>query len=441
MSQEKEIQRLTVEAEEYVVSMAILSPKAIDRMSALCKPWQFFDKSLGELWELLILLRESEDGVSVEKLRGEMVKRGVMERIGGVASFAKLLSKAPNPAHADYYAWEIVRYWGIRTVRLAAVQLLDSLDSSMVDPQAAVLEFQAKVDGVSSSQDAGFRHIREVAEKIVEKDGSVESDIAVSNSKITTGILGLDYVIDKLQPGKLYLLGGRTGKGKTALAANMASAAALSKKSVWFVSLEMGSEEIVQRILSSTSRVSANAWRRKLKGEEIDRVSGQIEVFRDSNLWFTEKGESFRTLKAKARLAKSLYGLDLIVIDNLQLIKPMNYRDPKHERMKALTEAFKNNFAKELGVAVLLLAQLSIEAEGDARPDNTCWADSKRIIDDADAAMILHRYEENNKEKTELLITKNRGGVNEAVIDLKWDGEYQSFEWIDPVSSEEQSGY
>jgi replicative DNA helicase len=443
MSQEKDKSKLTVEAEEFVISMAMISPRAIDRMSVICKPWQFLDKALSEVWELLINLRESEDGVSVEKLRSEMIKRGTMDRLGGLAKFAQLITKSPNPAHCDYYAGEVVRYWGVRTIHSAALQLLDSLQSPTVDPQSVILEFQAKVDGVASANDAGLRHICEVSEGIMERDSTADAETGTASRKTTTGFQKLDYYIDQLQPGKLYLLGGRTGRGKTALAANIASAAALSNKSVWFVSLEMGSDEIVQRILTSTGRISSNAWRRKLDEGERGKVAGQIEKFRGTNLWFTEKGESFRSLKAKARLAKSLYGLDLVIIDNLQLIKAMNYRDPKHERMKALTEAFKNNFAKELGVAVLLLAQLAVDAE-EGIPDNTSWADSKRIVDDADVAMILHRYTEKTKvgdgkdievEKTDLILTKNRAGQC-GNVSLEWDPEFQNLTEV-----KERSGF
>lgn len=423
MKAEEERIKLTIEAEEYVVSMAMLSPKSIDRMSAICQPFHFFDKPIAEMWQLLIDLRGAADGISVEKIRSEMIKRGIFDRIGGIASFAKLLNTAPNPAHSDYYAGEVVRYWGLRTVSAAAIQLLDALDSNMADPEAVVQEFQAKVDGVTSSKDAGFQHFKDVSNAIVAADDKQDETSETPVNGIGSGIPTLDSFIGQFRPGKLYLLGGRTGKGKTALAANIATSAALSNKSVWFVSLEMQADEIVQRILSSQANMDAATWKYKLTSEERDKVIEQAERFSKTSFWFTDKSESFRSLKAKARLAKALFGLDLIVIDNLQLIKPMNYRDPKHERMKALTEAFKNNFAKELGVAVLLLAQLSVDAEGDTEPDNTSWADSKRIVDDADAAMILHRP---SGADSKLILTKNRSGEL-GVIELLWNGSRQKF--------------
>jgi replicative DNA helicase len=98
------------------------------------------------------------------------------------------------------------------------------------------------------------------------------------------------------------------------------------------------------------------------------------------------------TIRAKIRLLQSLSGLDLVVIDNLQLIRPMDYRLPKHQQLKQLTEAFKK-MAKDLDVAIVMLCQLAVDAEPtkdgkNKEPDNTSWADSKRIVDDADVAYL-----------------------------------------------------
>lgn len=423
--------RLCREAEEYVVSMGLVSPESIDRMSSICHPKDFMDVSLGDVWSLMVDLKNSEEGLSDKRLVTELSKRKMLERVGGAAEIGRLAIKAPNAAHADYYACEVVRFADIRRIRVAAEKLLDDVSNIEVDPQKVVLSFQASVDGVGTSKDADFHRVVDVTNEIVSRvnPGSSAQSEPVPQG-VTTGMPTLDGFIKLLRPGKLYLIGGRTGKGKTALAANIATQIAIGGKSVWFSSLEMTNHEVVERIMSSECNISMKSWSGKLDKAELERVSVFQNALNELRFWVTDKSESFSTIRAKARLRKSLDGLDVLVIDNLQLIKSLDYRLPKHERMKAMTEALKL-FAKDLNVAILLLAQLDVNAEDDeSDPSNKNWADSKRIVDDADVAMILHRPRtkkaQGQIEFARLIITKNRAGVL-GEVNLEWDGDKQKF--------------
>jgi replicative DNA helicase len=419
---------LVREAEEFVVSIALQDTRLIDRMSAKVGAKSFLDETLANIWQLIVDVRDSGQPATTQTVLSECVKRNYIQDLGGRAAFANLVQKAPNTAHADYYSEEVARFSEIRTLRQSAQQLLYGLGESQVDPQKALQQFEARVDGIGSSKDGGFVSLSESVSKIVDKHQQMATEQTDPKKlRISTGLPTLDETMGGFVPGKLYLIGGRTGMGKTAIAVNMALAAARQKKSVWFCSLEMEAKEITQRVLSANLEIEYQTWRNRLSEQEIAIVQQWREMTaRKLQFWITDRSESFTTLKAKTRLRKSLDGIDIVIIDNLQLVRPLDYRQPKHERLKALTEAFKNSFAKELEVAVVLLCQLSVDAEPgkEARdPDNTSWADSKRIVDDADAAMILHRP---NKNESKLIVTKNRSGPLSSVK-LHWDPERQRF--------------
>lgn len=419
---------LVREAEEFVVSIALQDPRLVDRMTAKIGSKSFVDATLARIWQLIVDVRDSGNAATTQTVLTECVKRNYIADLGGKAAFAELVQKAPSTAHADYYSEEVARFSEIRTLRQSAQQLIYGLGEAKVEPQKALQLFESQVEGVGSSRDGGFVSLSEAVGKIVDKHATMFAEKQdPQRNTISTGFKTLDESMGGFLPGKLYLIGGRTGMGKTAIALNMALAAARQKKSVWFCSLEMEAKEITQRVLSTNLEIEYRTWRNCLTEQEIAIVQQWREMTaRKLQFWITDRSESFTSLKAKSRLRKSLDGLDVIIIDNLQLVRPLDYRQPKHERLKALTEAFKNNFAKELGVAVVLLCQLSVDAEPgkDARdPDNTSWADSKRIVDDADAAMILHRP---SKSEAKLIVTKNRSGPLSSVK-LHWDPERQRF--------------
>lgn len=420
---------LCKEAEEFVISIAILDPSMIDRMAAVIGPKSFFDLTLGKVWALITDLKNSGTGVTMSKIVSECAKRGLIKDLGGAAAFAQLCSRAPNAAHADYYSLEVVRYSELRRMRMAALILLEQLKDAGAEPDRALQAFTAKVEGVGSSKDGGFVSLGETIRKVAKHYQSYRDvEATPSDFCIPTGFPAFDEVTGGLDPGNLYLLGGRTGMGKTALALNIAQRAAASGKVVWFCSLEMAADELAQRLVTSNVDVSSRSWKRGLdEGQIACLVDWNERIASKLPFWITDKSESFQTLKAKSRLRKSLDGLDLLIVDNLQLIRPFDYRAPKHERLKSLTEAFKNQFAKELGVAVLMLCQLSVDAEpgkDEKEPDNTSWADSKRIVDDADVAVILHRPKSGPPK---LIMTKNRAGELRN-IQLQWIPEKQRFQ-------------
>lgn len=424
----QEILSLQTEAEENVISIGFIAPHMVDRMSAIVSARDFFDPCLAKLWQLMVDLKESGEDFGSRKFLTEAQKRGLVDEIGGSPALARILERVPNHAHCDYYSGEVSRFAALRSIRNALVDLEEDIASPACDPQKALLGFHARTEGIGNSQEAGFVRIGDVIDSILQK-AQLPIETQERQENIQTGFASLDSLIFGLGPGKLYLIGGRSGMGKSALACNIAVNVASIGKLCWMCSLEMESEELVERILSSSYQINTRRWREQMSQEELDvigtcRMTGTFQ----NRVWLTDRpSESFMSIRSKAKLRKSLEGLDLLIIDNLQLVRPFDLRVPKHQQLKQLTEAFKS-MAKELGIAIVVLCQLSVDSEPgktQRKPDNTSWADSKRIIDDADVAMILHR-ESRDSTRAELLITKHRGGP-EGTIEFDWNGAYQTF--------------
>lgn len=421
-----------VEAEESVISIAFIGPHLIEAMSALVSYRDFFDRTLANVWSVCLDLRVSNVDSDARMLLLELKKRGLLDQIGGMSALAKIINRQPTVAHYEYYCREVARYAELRRLEDAAGSLLTSSSDPKADPQKLLNMFTAKTEGVGNSKDAGFRHFKDVVAQVI--DTKIEQ--AESNEEPRVGFMSgfpsLDSLIGGFAPSKLYLLGARTGVGKTALAANFCMAAVAQGKFAWFSSLEMKNAEVTERIMSSCLKMNHRRWMGRLSPQEMEAV----KEFRDtvaasSRLWMTDVKESYHSIRAKCRLRKSCEGLDFLILDNLQLVRPFDYRSPKHERTKQLTEALKD-LAKEMNIAVLVLCQLSVDSENSKgrsgvmeEPDNSSWADSKRIVDDADVAMLLHR---SSRESTDakLIISKQRNGPLGAVS-LNWAGHFQTF--------------
>lgn len=420
------------EAQERCAGIAMLAPDKVDGMATIISSQDFNDEGLKKLWSLIVDLRESSQSLDIAKVATEARKRGLYELIGGAAGLAKLLDKSPNWNDFEYYAREVARYSGLMKLQRAYLSGVDQVRATDAEPQQVMDMVSARTEGVGNNRDAGFKSIGDIAEKLWKMASNPKIEEKLASRKYSTGLHELDELLGGFYTRKLYLLGGRSGMGKSALACNFAMAIAGQSANVWLCSLEMQGEELGERIITTMAGIDLSCWRKGLSPKQVEYINESRQILASSKLWVTDKSsESIRSIAAKARLRKSLGGLDLIMIDNLQLIKPMDFRIPRHQQIKQLTEKLKE-LAKELDVAIVVLCQLSIDAEpggkgkqDDKKPDNTSWGDSKRIIDDADVALILHRANKTSNE-AELICTKHRGG-QEGTVPLKWDGRYQQF--------------
>ena len=243
---------------------------------------------------------------------------------------------------------------------------------------------------------------------------------------VTTGLIDLDKVINGLQKSNLILLAARPAMGKTALALNIATSVAREKKSVAFFSLEMSKAQLGTRLLSSASRVdSQKIFTGRLSENEFTQMIGGIDEIGKLQMFIDDtSGLTVAALRSKALKIKRESGLDLIVVDYLQLMQGTGSRIEQNrvQEVSAISRGLKL-LAKEFDVPVLALSQLSrnVEMRAEKKPQLSDLRESGSLEQDADIVMFLYRDEYYNRDEpdneniAELIVAKNRNGATNSI--------------------------
>lgn len=421
MTTESELTQLRVEAETGLASIGFVDPAALDRIAAMVSSDDFVDHDLGNVFQIVTDLREAGRTVESKAVLVEAKQRGIIAKLTS-GYIAKIVNAGYAPANVEHYALTVARLAKNRRLMAAARALLAREHDTGVEPAELLNRFEAATDGLLSEHNAGFVPFADaVVETITEHRKAINSE---SKLGFPTGFPSLDSIIGGFYPGQLVLLGGRTFAGKTALALAFASYFATRERSTWFVSLEMTRQELAERLLADDCGFELRQFTQTgLSAEALDSIENSLDEYRRWPLVITDcPHESVKTIRAKAKLQKAR-GLNMVVVDNLQLIAPADYREPRRIQLEAIARDLKW-LAKELNCVVLLLCQLNADAEGN-EPDDRHYAESKQILAHADVAMLAHRADKADSDFL-LKITKNRRGKPDRLT-LIFDGAYQRF--------------
>lgn len=405
-------QPYNIEAEQAVLGCVIYDNAAIERVDEGLRPEHFYEPCHARIWEAVLFLSRSGK-VADPILVYERVKDDpAVHDLGGIRYLADLVDRAPPAANAPDYASVVSDLWLRRRVMDIAANAMaaasgDEYDSAKAVVEACEAELYALVE---TRQEQGFQTLdRYVVEAIQMAAAAYERDGGLSG--ISTGLIDLDQKTGGLHPSDLIILAGRPSMGKTALATNIAFSVARdyafetqpsgAKKTVrggrvGFFSLEMSGEQLAMRILAEVSGVSSDRLRKgTIKADEFGRVRDAAIELQDSPLFIDDTGGlTIDRLCARARRMKRRTGLDLLVVDYLQLIQPSRTRAGAN-RVEQITEisiALKG-LAKELGVPIIALSQLSRQVENreDKRPQLADLRESGSIEQDADAVWFVYR--------------------------------------------------
>jgi replicative DNA helicase len=416
--------RSTVEKD--VLSICLLSPEAMAEFSCRLQPTDFCDKFLQELFRLATLMTANNQPVNVSSLMIAAKKSGLMDSEGGAAEWARLASRGTPVHNAEYYALELARLSGLSQIQKSSAEAYENSWLRNADPVGIASTFKNDVEKQMSVTSRSMVDGNEVIQEIY--DSNDREDETTCGRCIPTGYQSLDaWIGGGFYSQDLVLLGGRFGTGKSGMAAEMVANAVLAAKSAIIFSMEMSKREFFERVLSSHCGISMNAWQRKRTGEEQSKIGGLLE---EENLrwWIDDYAyHSIDTIQAACELRKLRDGLDLVVIDNLQLIVPANSKIERYQQLKAVTERAKK-MAKSLDVVVLMIGQLDTDA-GKRKPDSTSWAGAKAIEGDADIGMMIHDPDPQNQhsDDIDLIITKVRSRGRKGELPFRFIGEFQRF--------------
>ena len=426
----------SLEAEKSVLGAAMLSEEALGDVAETVRPDDFYDKNHKEIFEAILDLNRKSLPVDVLTVSEELKKRGSLNMVGGRAYVASLSSSTPTTSNAPEYARIVSEKAAIRRLIAAADGIVDKgYDGGMAASQ--MIDFaEREIFEISQSRQKGkYTHIQEALLSnldAIDKASQMEDGL----TGITTGFAYLDAKTSGLQKSDLIILAARPAMGKTAFALSLArNAAVKGNASVMIFSMEMAKEQLSQRLLSMESKVELQ----KLKKGNLDRrdwedINIAMDVLSGTNIHIDDTaGISIMEMKSKCRRLKAEKGLDLVVIDYLQLMNPEGKADSRTQEISVLSRNLKL-LARELDCPVLVLSQLSRapETRTDHRPMLSDLRESGSIEQDADIVIFLYRDEYYNKENTEkpgeceVIVAKHRSGPT-GTIDVSWIERYTQF--------------
>ena len=425
----------SLEAEQSVLGAMILDKEAINTAIEIIKPRDFYKEANGEIFEAILVLFNKNEPVDLITLSEELKNRGTLENTGGITYLANLSSGVATTANAKYYC-EIVEEKSIlrRLIKSCDEVIVKSYENA--DEVNAIIESaeQSIFDITQGRDREGFSPLNEV---LLDSFAQIEERAANQDSLtgLTTGFIDIDHKLSGLQKSDLVLLAARPSMGKTALGINIATNAALKADAkVAIFSLEMSKEQLVQRMISSTAHVNLqNIISGKLAEDEWVQVINSIGPLSQAGVFIDDTaGIGLIEMRAKARRLKMEKGLDLIVIDYLQLMQLEGRQESRQQEISAISRGLKA-IAKEMECPIIALSQLSRapELRTDHRPILSDLRESGAIEQDADVVMFLYRdeyYHDDSELKNigEVIIAKHRNGPT-GNVELVWKGEYTKF--------------
>lgn len=432
----KRIMPNSLEAEQSVIGSMIMDKEAIlSAMEILIKE-DFYHQQYGVLFDAMVELYNTGMPVDLVTLQNKLKEKDVPKEISSLEFVRDIVTAVPTSANVKYYA-NIVKENSVKRRLIRITEDIENECYAGKETLESVLNKTEKdIFGLLSSRTGGdFVPIRTVVMNALEKiEKSSKQSGTVTG--IATGFIDLDYRTAGLQPSDLILVAARPSMGKTAFVLNIAQYVAFHEnKSVAIFSLEMSKEQLVNRLLSLESRVDAQALRTgSLSDADWEKLVEGAGVIGDSKLMIDDTpGISISELRSKCRKYKLEHGLDIIIIDYLQLMTGSGRgSESRQQEISDISRSLKG-LARELNVPVVALSQLSraVEQRPDHRPMMSDLRESGAIEQDADVVMFIYRDDYYNKDTelkgiSEIIIAKQRNGPI-GTVNLAWLPQYTKF--------------
>ena len=436
----------SIDAEQAVLGAIIINSRAMNDVSSILLPGDFYREAHRIVFEAMLEMSYKGSPIDMLSLSEFLRDKNLFEKVGGVAFITHLSNISPSAANATYYAKIVKDKALLRNLINAASDIADSAFAGSDDIVNLLDNAERKVLAISASHDTGSAV--PVKSLLKEAIGRIEMAYEAKGglTGLPSGFDDLDRLTSGLQPSDLILLAARPSMGKTALTLNLAANVALrKKKSVAFFSLEMSSIQLLMRIISSESGVDSKQIQRgDVSPDEWAAIMGACDNLYNAPLYIDDNSNiNVAELRSRARRIQSEHGLDLIIIDYLQLMQGRHTgsNDNRQQEVADISRSLKS-LARELKVPVIALSQLSrsVENRQIKRPILSDLRESGSLEQDADIVMFLYREDyyvkdTENQNITELIVAKHRNGPVDTVR-LFFDKEITRFRNLAPKELE-----
>jgi replicative DNA helicase len=412
----------SLDAEKTVLGALLLDPEAITKIAASLQPDDFYDPIYRRVYEACVKVYENRAPVDFVTVSEELSNDDAITRLGGTAFLVTLAQAVPTSSHVTNYA-AIVKDKARRRSLIRAGQHItglgfesDEFSAMLEKSQSALL---AVADGVSETKPES---IKAVTERRYEQIAQVQATgDTTALRRVYTGFQNIDYYFNGFAPGSLTVIAARPSMGKTALATDIALHAAKAGKRVLIFSLEMTKEEVSDRI--TASNLGVPTWKIEkgdITDEQVRQIGVVVDGFGDFQLYLDDDPDTtLSNLRAKAIRHQLEHGLDLVIVDYLQLVevpKGMAVRENRVQEISIISRGLKQ-LARELSVPLIALSQLNrqVESAPQAIPQLSHLRESGSIEQDAHNVLMLWRegyYNDDceNPDLTTVFIRKNRQG-------------------------------
>lgn len=422
------------ELEQALIGCLLLNNESAARLPDYLKPEHFYAPLHRRLVEAILAARARDQLATPLTLKTQFESDPDFREVGGFAYLVRLVEDVPNARNIEHFAKAIFDLATRRDLITVGEGLLNDAYDAALDytPQDLIEAAEKELYRLAepSKRGGGFKSFKTAVYKALEQ-AEVAQKSRGKIPGVATGLFKLDDMLGGFQRSDLLILAGRPGMGKTALATNIAVNAARAKLrepteggTVAFFSLEMSAEQLATRIMSEVAQIPLWQIRRgRVEPRDFPNLIDAVAVLENMPLYIDDSpGLSISQVAARARrMKRDKSGLDLIVIDYLQLLEGSGAKRNEN-RVQEVTEITKGlkNLAKELDIPVLALAQLSrgVDARDDKRPVLSDLRESGSIEQDADVVFLVHRPDFYDKEdrpgEADIIMAKHRNGPTET---------------------------
>jgi replicative DNA helicase len=426
----------SLEAERTVLGAILIENEAFHHASEILTENDFYRDAHRRIFLRMASLSARGDAIDLVTLREELSRSGDLEPAGGVSYLASLLEGVPRATNVPYYSRIVKDKSVLRNLIAAANRITQSCFGEVEETQVVLDEAEKTIFEIAEGAiRSGFQPVSEIVKRTFKQiDELSERKELVTG--VPTGFVEFDEMTSGLQRSDLVIVAARPAMGKTSFCMNIAQHVGMKTKGcVGVFSLEMSREQLVLRMLCGEARVDMHKLRSGFLSEKdwAKLVQAVADLSRAKVYIDDTPGISVMEMRAKARRLKLEAGLDLLVIDYLQLMQGRGRFENRTQEIGSISRALKG-LAKELDIPVIALSQLSRapETRGGHRPQLSDLRESGALEQDADMVVFIYREEEYNKTPdnrgiAELIIGKQRNGPTGS-LKMAFIKEYTRFE-------------
>ncbi len=431
---DRKIPPQNIDAEQSVLGSILIDAEAFHRVAGTMNPDYFYKDAHKYIYLSMVDLVNHSEPVDLVTLTERLKGKGQLESIGGAYYLSELTDIVSTSANVEYYAKIIEEKAMLRKLISAGSEIVEGAFSEVQDTATILDTAEKKIFEIANDRvKKDFIHIKDILEDVMEE---IENMTDNSLFGISSGYVDLDRMTSGFQNSDLIIVAARPSMGKTAFCLNIAADVAIKqKKTVGIFSLEMSKESLVQRLLCADAEINGNKIKTgNLRDNELKKLIRSLGRLNEASIYIDDTPSiNAMELRAKARRMKSEKGLDMIIIDYLQLMQGSKQKsENRNQEISEICRLLKS-ISRELDVPLIALSQLSraVEQRNDKKPKLSDLRESGEIEQTADLVIFLHRedYYESNASPTsltDLIVAKHRNGpTGEAhVLFLK---EYTKF--------------